>query len=96
VSRRLKYGTKRYAVVELREHLRVYAKAKRKAAHKPAPLGGLDFRDIEAHGMFLGAWSALYATGALTRQQADRWMNRKKRVDGAKVTRRPFELRAAA
>ena len=92
--KRRAYGTKRYAVVELRERLRAYAKAKRAAALKPSPIGGLSFRDIEAHGMFLGAWSALCGTGAIAGELADRWMRRKNRVDSAKVTRRPFEPRA--
>lgn len=94
--RRWQYGTKRYAERALRDELRAYAKAKRAAALRPSLIGGIDFRDVEAHGMFLGAWSALCGTGAITGEQANRWMSRKKRVDSAKVTRRPFVLREAA
>lgn len=90
-----RYGTKTYAEKTLRRELREYAKAQRERAANPSETRRI--REFEKHGMFLGAWSALCDVGALNDAQRARWMQRKKRVDSAKVTRRPFgELRRAA
>jgi hypothetical protein len=94
--RAAKYGTKRWATVELRDHVRAYAKARR-AYELARERWSTEHEKNLQHGMALGAWSALVGTGLLSHEQQCRWMSRIKRITHAKVTRRPFgELRRVA
>lgn len=88
------YGTKRYAVVVLRENVRAYAKLCRIA--RITQSDSVIRERSELNARFLGAWSALSAVGALPLEQLDRWMKRLQRIQHARISRRPFELRRAA
>jgi len=89
------YGTKRYAGVVLRGDMRAYAKARRRAWNSESY--SLISERSEANTRFLGAWSALAATGVITSALADRYMRRHQRIQAARISRRPLaELKAAA
>lgn len=91
-----RWGTKSYAMVEMRQLLRGYAKARR-AWLFDSTRWSKEHDWVFAHAMALGARSALRAVGVLTDAQYAKVSARLERIAKAKVTRRPFaDLRRAA
>lgn len=92
------WGTKKHAPAAAIAFLRGYAKVSRKCKLTPFGFGREAARHDEMveQGKALGAVSALWRCGLLTQAQYDRYFNRIGRINSAKVTRRPFELLAAA
>jgi hypothetical protein len=86
------YGTKRYAMHEMRALMRAWAAAKRVNTTS----GRAEYQRDVNFGQVIGARSALRAVGALTDAQYDSVSRRIKRMLSAQITRRPFALRRAA
>jgi hypothetical protein len=91
------YGTKRYAVVEVRRQLRAYAKATRLWATDTSKRWSIEHDWATALGCAMGVVYGFHAIGALTQEQYERACRRLERISARKVTRRPFgELRSVA
>jgi hypothetical protein len=94
------YGTKSFAWKAVLRKLRDYAAAERHSSllkfGEPGKWSA-EHDEHTKHGGALGAISALHSTGLLTPSQYERAFALLKRINHAKVTRRPFvEMRRAA
>lgn len=98
--RAARWRTKRYAMHELRDLLRDWARARRAAENTPYDARQHEPLRQDASAkcyQVIGAMHALYRIGALTEEQMRRIDALWTRIHGAKVARRPFvELRRAA
>jgi hypothetical protein len=97
--KRARYGSKSYARKVLLQALRKWAKTRRAfhvALDRHTSFSSASDRNAEAFGELMGTVRALSAIGAMS-EQLERYYDRRfARINHAKVTRRPFELRAVA
>ena len=83
------YGTKRYAVIEVRRRLREYAKATRRWASDDSKRWTIEHDWTTAHGTAMGVVHGFHAIGALTGAQYARACRRLERISAKNVRRKP-------